>query len=439
MHRLTTLVAFAAALLAPIACTPRQRAPLDASVDAWTYQRPPVPDGAYLFETTEFAVSPTADTLMCTYMPMRLDRDVITRELHSYQAPGGHHVVMFYQPMPYTGADLGVARPCTEQDMVDSRLVGGGDESHEQALQLPAGLGVRIPAGSQIMIQSHYIPVPDAPSRVRDAMTLVPAAPGQVTTLADALAISDGDMRIPPHATYGQTLEYVVDADMGIAMLLGHMHEWGTRFRLELVPADGSASRTLYAPPPGTQLRSNPPVTYYTEASPLALHAGDRLRVHCDWDNTTDHVLEFPEEMCVALMYYFPARGFLSGGVVIETHGGGGDGGVASTDGNAGCVGEPGPTEDCVRPCNTGNEEGVGKYCTAGGNQCAGNHGAILCTVDLDPTSTPFCTKPCSTDATCGSGAGCLIVDGGAGGCQPNECFDWFGRDGGVDASASGG
>jgi hypothetical protein len=410
---------------------------LVADAGTWMYQRPPVPDGAYLFETTEFDVAPSGDTLMCTYIRTPLDRDVTTRELHSYQAPGGHHVILFYQPSVYTGADLGQTRPCNEQDMVNSRLVGGGDESHEQALTLPDGLGLRIPAGSQLMIQSHYIPIYGAPPRVRDAMVMVPAAPGLVTTLVDALAVSDGDMQIPPHALYGQTVEYDLDADTHVAMLLGHMHQWGARLTVDVAPADGTPTRTLYAPMPGRPLMSNPPIDYFTSANALTLHARDRLYLHCDWNNTTDHVLEFPQEMCVALMYYYPARGFLSGGTVIETHGGSRDAGLPSTGGNAGCTTPPAPTDDCVRPCNTGNEEGVGRYCTVHGNECAGNHGAILCTVNIDPTSTPFCTKPCSTDATCGSGAACLLTAQG-GGCQPVQCFDNWDAGTGNAADASG-
>ena len=34
---------------------------------------------------------------------------------------------------------------------------------------------------------------------------------------------------------------------------------------------------------------------------------GDKLRITCDWMNTTDHPMTFPEEMCVAFGMFFPA------------------------------------------------------------------------------------------------------------------------------------
>ena len=37
------------------------------------------------------------------------------------------------------------------------------------------------------------------------------------------------------------------------------------------------------------------------------LHTGDKLKLSCTWKNDADHVLKFPHEMCVSVMYYYPA------------------------------------------------------------------------------------------------------------------------------------
>jgi hypothetical protein len=43
--------------------------------------------------------------------------------------------------------------------------------------------------------------------------------------------------------------------------------------------------------------RDSPPIDLYVQ-NPKPLHTGQVLRTTCAWNNTTDHELKFPEEMC---------------------------------------------------------------------------------------------------------------------------------------------
>src|SRR5687767_13182598 len=73
----------------------------------------------------------------------------------------------------------------------------------------------------------------------------------------------------------------------------------------------------------------------------------------------------------------------------------------ANASGGADAAGQPSPDSStsndppCAAPGAMGNEEGVGKYCTAGGNECQGNGSATLCTIDYEAGAPPFCTKIC--------------------------------------------
>jgi len=76
----------------------------------------------------------------------------------------------------------------------------------------------------------------------------------------------------------------------------------------------------------------------------------------------------------------------------------------------------------CGKPGMTGNEKGIGTYCTAGGGQCTMGS---LCPADFGVAET-FCTLPCSgaTDTTtCGTGAQCQC-QGSQCGCIPNCCLN---------------
>ncbi|MFO0558055.1 MAG: hypothetical protein U0269_08545 [Polyangiales bacterium] len=437
----STTHSLVAALLALAACS-GTRSNSDAGADSGyatsrVYVRPPVPEGALLVETPEFTVAAGQEALYCYPTTITLDRDITTRELHSYQLLGGHHLVLFYFERPVEST---APHECTEQEMTNLRFIGGGEESLEQALRLPEGVGIKIPRGAQLVLQSHYLNLEAQARTVKDALVVVPARDGTIRELADPMAINDGSFEIPPMAPYGRTVECRVTERTQLLSIRGHTHEWGTRFRVELERAGGSTRETIYDEMGGISLKNNPPVRYFPVGSPLVLNAGDRLLQSCDWMNTTREPLVFPQEMCASLMYYYPARGFLTCGTPIETRGGV-DAGArdASVDGggNGGCSAPPAPGDNCVRPCNTGNEYGVGRYCTPGGGQCGRAARAPICSADFDPSnpSWGWCLRPCSTDTDCGSGAACIGEPGRAG-CVPVACAP-SGRDGGASDGAT--
>lgn len=411
-------------------CTSSSRGDAGADALVFDYHRPPTQPGDILLETPEFEVPASSEVTMCTYTDVRTPMDVITRELHSYQGPGGHHVVFFYTTMPQ---EPGI-HPCLESEMSYWRFVGGGQESQESALALPPGVGIRVPAGMQLVIQSHYLNVMDRPVRTRDALVVRPADPSTIQNVVDSYNIYDDSLEIPPHAAYGRTLECAIDQDMHVVSVLGHTHGYGTRVRVAIVPADGGTERVIYSEAGGDRLQFSPPIYTFANDGGIAVRAGERIRLYCDWMNTSNMVLTPPQEMCASLLYYYPARGAVVCGNVIETRGGGNrDAGVVDGGGNGGCASPPAPGESCVRPCNTGNERGVGRYCTPSGTECQNNNGAFLCTAAVDPSGPWFCTKPCSSDSVCGSGAAC-IGDSRGRGCVPVECID-APADAGADAS----
>lgn len=88
----------------------------------------------------------------------------------------------------------------------------------------------------------------------------------------------------------------------------------------------------------------------------------------------------------------------------------------------------PPPSDTCLEG-QCGNEIGVGRPCTKGGGECdafdllGGEAG--ICVVDFaDNTNVFCCTRPCSTDDECGSGAVCATnpANDNDKGCVPRGC-----------------
>jgi hypothetical protein len=87
--------------------------------------------------------------------------------------------------------------------------------------------------------------------------------------------------------------------------LLGHLHEWGTRYEVDHNRLDGSVDRVYEVPTWDVQFRDAPPIEFYdVGAKPIA--AGETFTTRCSWFNDTDAPLEFPTEMCATVGFAYP-------------------------------------------------------------------------------------------------------------------------------------
>lgn len=88
----------------------------------------------------------------------------------------------------------------------------------------------------------------------------------------------------------------------------------------------------------------------------------------------------------------------------------------------------PPPSDTCLEGL-CGNELGVGRPCTRGGGQCdvfnlLGGEAGICIADFADNTNVFCCSRPCSEDSECGSGAVCATnpANNNSKGCVPAGC-----------------
>jgi hypothetical protein len=109
--------------------------------------------------------------------------------------------------------------------------------------------------------------------------------------------------------------------------------------------------------------------------------------------------------------------GSSSGGSGGSGSGSGTSSSSSPTSGNAGS-GDAGSGAACVQPGQKSNDQGVGAYCDST-TPCPTN---TFCTADFGaPVGAQFCSKTCTTDDQCGTGAFCYHEARGAG-CVTNAC-----------------
>jgi hypothetical protein len=245
-------------------------------------------------------IKPGDDVTYCSYTDVTAPEDLFIHFTQGAQTRFGHHAILYYETSPQpVGTDL-----CTGQSMETlTQLIGGtGGEGIVDFSGIPANAGTIIPKGAQFVIQSHWI---NTGEEVADGQAMLVTEPGPATdrVVLGTLAIANLGFNVPPVSPGESSLECTLDADQKIILTLGHEHEWGTHVRADLTLAATGADKVLFDRPFTPHDVFAPPLDMYSLDQPLLMSKGDKLKIDCQWQNTTQEALTFPREMCVFFSY----------------------------------------------------------------------------------------------------------------------------------------
>lgn len=158
---------------------------------------------------------------------------------------------------------------------------------------------VVLPAGMQLVVQSHYINTGEEPLVTHDVMTLF-ATDADLDSLTRLYLFVAGanKFEIPPKSEHSESAGCVLDKDITMLSLTPHMHEWGIKIQLE-VDDDIVANEPSWKP----DMRDLPPTLSFT-GDDGQFERGQSMRLTCAWRNYDSSPLEFPEEMCAMVGYF---------------------------------------------------------------------------------------------------------------------------------------
>ena len=262
---------------------------------------PPLPDGYREFLTGERMFEARSETMLCYYLDPE-PADLFTNQLVSYQGRFGHHLVLFRAVEP---REPGTVKTCSSAaDMAN--LVPVMSSINFGLEKFPEGMGLRVPAGTQLVIQQHVVNTSDNAIRTDEAIHLRILHKSDIKTLAGFYGVSDIEFSLPAGQTHEVKFDCAPPNDMNLLMLGTHMHEWGTRFTAEIGTKD-AMKVVINVDPWEDWYRDEPPIQEWSAEKPFVLKKGDIIRTTCEFDNTTGKALEFPSEMCASYGYYFPA------------------------------------------------------------------------------------------------------------------------------------
>jgi hypothetical protein len=272
----------------------------------------------FLLEGPDTVIDPGSDVMVCVFGTYT-GPTVGMHDVFTHQAPGGHHLQLMGTGTPAADIPDGTVMDCTgdggQFQMADMEPVGvtnGGSVDGEEigvSMPLPDGMAFELESGQRYVMQSHYINTGTEPMRVRDlaVVTTIPVEEVDATgTWAAPLIYNRSDFVIPAGGEIETRFDCTTEKDWNIIYVLGHMHEWGTRFSVER--KDGEAWTKFYDIPEWDPMyRDKPEIAYYPDDS-MPVSMGTTFKTTCAWQNDKDEDLVFPHEMCVTVNIVYPQK-----------------------------------------------------------------------------------------------------------------------------------
>lgn len=274
------------------------------------FDPPPAAPGYTRFVTPVVQnIQPGADVEYCQWVagPSDKDRDVI--DVTGLQSMTGHHAVLY--ATTETNFKVGESHICTVDDMLTISFIGGigGEGTGASAAKLPDGLYFRLPAGTALMANTHWLNATDKTVEGQAVLDIKFGQPTDDHMIADLFANNGDTFQVTAGAVTSYDVSCVLKQDMNFAMVTNHMHTLGSSAYSELIHADGTKQMLVSDPVWSAEEQFDPNYQRFSVAQPLVAHAGDTYHTHCEWMNTGTKTVSFPDEMCDGIGFYFPSQG----------------------------------------------------------------------------------------------------------------------------------
>lgn len=248
------------------------------------------------------------DDYRCFVIDTRLaaDRFMVAGAAKPDATENVHHVLLFATPSPDVDATV-AALDAAEPGPGYTCFGGGGDPRLTLigafapgggATRSPAGTGLRLRAGSKVVMQIHYNLAAGArPDRTTIDLELTEVVEHEATILI----VLDTGIEIPPQSSGVEvTTGAGLRGDMRLWGVAPHMHELGASIRVD-------SSRGCMVDIPRWDFEWQ---RMYWYERPMVLASGDTITVRCRYDNPTDRTVRWgqgtADEMCMAFFYVSP-------------------------------------------------------------------------------------------------------------------------------------
>lgn len=262
-----------------------------------------VPDPGYtkLISRTWTVPPGSADTYKC--VRVTIPEDTYLTNIMAQAPLGTHHTVLSIASTITNTKGPDGEYNCSVNSLGMVMLYASGVGT--SPLDFPTGVGVKIPAGTQIHLNLHLFNASDEEIS-GDSGIWVKSQSTPPPTIAEMVFAGGFNFSIPGN---GQTTNFTAgctaNSNFTLFALWPHMHTLATNSKFEITR--NSQKMTLHDMP-----YSFSEQTYWKMSPEFQVQSGDRIDVTCSWINPVNHPdVTFGdstnEEMCFTGMYRYPA------------------------------------------------------------------------------------------------------------------------------------
>jgi hypothetical protein len=285
------------------ASSPEAPGPTGKTAGAAEFAPPPPPPGYTRIVAPDVTgIEAGGDAIKCQYVLTPFDRDMDVLDISGYQSLGGHHSIAY--AVNGAGAMEGTSRDC---NAVDNTGIGGflggiGGESGGKAT-LPDGVVFRLKKGSTVMLNTHFLNTSGDAIDGHTVLDVKFAEAGPARKVASIFVNFTQKFAVAPEQRTQTDVSCTVPRDMKFLSFTNHMHSYGARSVTVLEHAADTVQ--VHEDPTWTHdMQFNPVFTNWTLDAPLTVKAGDTLKTHCEWENSSTATISFPDEMCVGFGFF---------------------------------------------------------------------------------------------------------------------------------------
>jgi len=266
--------------------------------------------GVYL-DGGSFDVPASSERTQCTYVVLSPEADFILGRYEARMSAGSHHFnMMRFDPgtLEAAGIELGVPQDCVN---VGVPIYVAGSEWHYVDAPLSNGLGEKIPAGSGLVMEVHYVNTTAEQLRGRVEVNLFRRDASEVEHYIGLYFNVMQGFEISPRSTGTFRARCPAAEGANVVLLTSHMHRFGRRFTISLFDDVAGTNEPLYE-----SLTYDHPVIQQRTDQPLVIGPNQGFEWSCEYENFLDEPLREGEmgltnEMCIMVAYYYDERGGL--------------------------------------------------------------------------------------------------------------------------------
>lgn len=249
-----------------------------------------VPAGEEMYQCVRFTVPQT----------------VTIAAFRALSPPGTHHTLLTVSDTA-TEAD-GVGK-CSGGSSGNRNISGSGVGTTD--FVFPAGVGIQLKQGQQLLLNLHLFNVSDKPITGMSGTLIKVIEESAVKQYAEGILAGPFSLNIPAGGPTVQSGTCTVSHDVNIFGVGPHMHKLGIHLKA-----------VAHSSVMGDIVLSDKPYDFDTQiiyplAQEVPMKKGDTISVECTYMNPTGQTVKFGEstldEMCFAGLYQYPAgsNGFL--------------------------------------------------------------------------------------------------------------------------------